>query len=189
MHAVERLRDEAWHDTVALVRSEPFTSWLLDAAAAAERRLWRDETRDAPEHFLRPAVELARDALDHRLQKAKKRARHLSRLDVNERHRLRIALKKLRYAGEFFASLFPDKDVAPYLKQLSRAQDSFGAMNDGAMTLHVLEKIRASAPKNAEIGEAAAFVAGWHLSRLDPMWDVARKRWKRLAKDEPFWKD
>jgi CHAD domain-containing protein len=189
LDAVGRLRHEAWNETVALVRSERFTGWLLDAAAAAERRVWREALRNGQEEkFIRPAVELAREALKHRLHKAKKRARHLSKLDLPERHKLRIALKKLRYAADFFASLFPGKQLAPYLKQLGRVQDSFGAMNDAAMTLHVLERIRGDVRvHDAEQSEAAAFIAGWHLSRLDPMWREARKRWKRLVKQEPFW--
>ena len=50
-----------------------------------------------------PAVEIANHMLDHRLKKARKRARHLKSISAEKRHKLRITLKKLRYTAEFFA--------------------------------------------------------------------------------------
>ena len=102
---------------------------------------------------------------------------------------MRIALKKLRYGAEFFAPLFPAKDVSAYLKKLSEAQDVFGALNDAATVGHILERILKEArPAGADaLREGAAFVEGWHLGRIEPAWTNARKRWKRLAKAQPFW--
>jgi hypothetical protein len=39
-----------------------------------------------------------------------------------------------------------------------------------------------------ELLEAAAFVDGWHQSRIEPTWDQAKKRWKRFTKIDPFWR-
>ncbi len=102
---------------------------------------------------------------------------------------MRIALKKVRYAAEFFASLFPAKDVAGYLKKLSDTQDVFGALNDTATVDDILRHVQKNVQQDAsaELREGAAFVEGWHLSRVGPAWKDAKSRWKRFAKCEPFW--
>jgi triphosphatase len=183
-------RAESWDACVELANSEEFTKFLLDLAAAAETRAWRQGA--GPEQiaaFARPAIELARDALQRRDAKTRKRAKHLSSLNTEERHRLRISLKKLRYTVEFSAPLFPAKEISAYLKKLSNAQDVFGALNDASTVTHILDKTlsEVSLEERKTLREGAAFVEGWHLARIEPAWSDAKARWKRLAKSTPFW--
>ena len=58
-----------------------------------------------------------------------------------ERHQLRIALKKLRYAAEFFRSLYGEKEVAQYLKRMSALQDDLGHLNDVATAETLMDKL------------------------------------------------
>jgi len=188
---LDELRRGSWDRAVELVRSDDFTGFLLDLAAAIESRIWREAA--PPESvlaFLRPARDLASEALDRKLKQACKRAKNLSSLDIEDRHRLRIALKKLRYSAEFFAPLFPAKDVSSFLQRLSKLQDLFGTLNDAAAAQTVVRRIvdHAGKRRNAEFLEAAAFVEGWHMGRIEPTWDKAKKRWKRFVKADPFWK-
>lgn len=188
---LEELRRESWNRSAALVRSDDFTGFLLDLASAIETRVWRESA--SPEQlfaFLRPARELASEALDKRLKQACKRAKHLASLNVQERHRLRIALKKLRYSAEFFAPLFSARPVAAFQDRLSRLQDLFGALNDAATVESILRRIteHAGDRSSPELLEAAAFVDGWHQSRIEPTWDKAKKRWKSFVKTGAFWK-
>ena len=177
-------------DHPSWVRSDDFTGFLIDLASAVEARVWRESaSQDQFAEFLRPAHELASEALEKAFKKACKRAKHLSRLNIEERHRLRIALKKLRYAAEFFAPLFAPKAVAGFLSRLSKLQDLFGALNDAATTELILRRVTEHAGSRAgvELSEAAAFVDGWHQSRVGPTWEKAKKRWKRFIKTKPFW--
>jgi inorganic triphosphatase YgiF len=188
--ALEELRGESWKDAVALVRSEEFTGFLLDLASVIETRAWREEA--SPEQlseFLRPARALAAAALDRQLKKTTKRAKHLSRFGIAERHRLRIALKKLRYTVEFFAPQFDARSVSAFLGPLGRLQDLFGALNDAATAEHILDRIAAHPGETEapELAVASGFVLGWHQSRIPLTWEKAKKRWKRFAKTEPFW--
>jgi len=188
---LEELRRESWAHTVAVVRSDDFTGFLLDLATAIESRVWRESVSlEQLTGFLRPARELASETLDESLKHACKRAKHLSSLNVHERHRLRIALKRLRYSAEFFAPLFAQKQVAGFLDRLSRLQDLFGTLNDAATVETILRRIteHASERSGPEMLEAAAFVDGWHQSRVEPTWDKAKKRWKSFAKAGVFWK-
>ena len=59
-----------------------------------------------------------------------------------ERHQLRIALKKLRYTAEFFRSLYPKEHAKPYLSALAQMQNCLGHMNDDAVVAeHLLERL------------------------------------------------
>jgi CHAD domain-containing protein len=47
--------------------------------------------------------------INFRWRKVHKKGKALAQLDATSRHKLRIQAKKLRYAAEFFASLFSTK--------------------------------------------------------------------------------
>ena len=188
---LEELRRQSWAEAVKLVQSDDFTGFLLDLASAIETRVWRESaSHDRLAAFERPARALASEALDKRLKQACKRAKHLASLNVQERHRLRLSLKKLRYSAEFFAPLFAAKPVAAFLERLSKLQDLFGALNDASTVETILRRITEHAGKrsSAELLEAAAFVDGWHHSQIEPTWVKAKKRWKSFSKTDPFWK-
>jgi triphosphatase len=187
---LEATRKESWTRCAVRANSPEFTHFLLDLAAAAEMRIWREDA-GPPQiaAFMRPAEELAREAISKSEQKAHKRAKALSSLDSEQRHQLRIALKKFRYTLEFFAPLFAAKSVTKYLKKLTAAQDVFGAMNDASTASHILSTVleNASSEHSAALREGAAFVEGWHLARIEPAWLEAKAQWKRLEKSKPFW--
>ena len=169
-----------------LVCGRDFALLLIDAAEFTEQRGWREHApSEHQEQFDSAAKRFARDMLSRRLKKVEKRARHLKQLTIEERHALRIAMKKLRYACEFFAPCFSRREVTDYLALLSETQDLFGAMNDGATARHVLARIETEA--GSDSAEAAAFVAGWHMGRIEPTWNKARKAYKRFERAEPFW--
>jgi CHAD domain-containing protein len=55
-------------------------------------------------------------------------------MSARERHKFRISVKKIRYAAEFFESLFPGKREQTQLARLSghlkKLQDALGSLND-----------------------------------------------------------
>ena len=143
--ALEDVRARAWTDAVALVRSPLFGDFLRNIEDYGESRAWRDRAgAERRAGFIEPAVERGCDTLDARLEKADKRAKHLDELDEKERHKLRIALKKLRYCAEFYAPLFKAKRVVKFVDRLAELQDAFGDMNDaatvGGVIHHIIEQ-------------------------------------------------
>jgi triphosphatase len=93
----------------------------------------------------------------------------------------RIAAKKLRYAAEFFAPLFPAKRGRTYRKALARLQDVLGRLNDAAVAATLAHEL--SGP---DIASAAAF-DGWAAAQtamLAPELDAA---WKAFMRAAPFW--
>ncbi|MDY0389369.1 MAG: CHAD domain-containing protein [Desulfobulbus oligotrophicus] len=61
-------------------------------------------------------------------------------------HRLRIQAKKLRYAIEFFHSLYPQQDIEFLLRHLKRLQDVLGDFNDLAVQQKMLRDTRERLP-------------------------------------------
>ena len=190
-------RREAWADAVREVSGLAFRTFLHDLGEAIDERLWYEGPR-GPAHatglvaFEQPAITLANQVLNHRLKVAKKRARKLESLSEAERHRLRIALKKLRYTAEFFASLYPVDSVSPFVKRLSQMQDVLGLLQDVAVARKILAHLIEEPPEErsgprADLSFAAGIVYGWHLDRAANAWRDAVSRWKRFAKAEPFW--
>jgi CHAD domain-containing protein len=180
----EQLRVRAWDGAVAQVSSAAFKTFLDEAAAAADQ--WDD--------LLMPQVPVVSHApllLDGHLARVGKRGRGLKPAEHDRSHRLRIALKKLRYTSEFFATLYEEKPVRRYLKQLKQFQDLLGALNDAAQVRAVLGRLMmeatTSAPEQAELSFAAGLINGWHHARASDFSHKSRKRWRSFKRSQPFW--
>jgi triphosphatase len=110
-------------------------------------------------------------------------------MDAEQRHRLRIQIKKLRYAVEFLESLFSDNAVKPYLAALRQLQDSLGAMNDLAvartLTGELLTRTRGGA-KRVRLARASGLVAGCAAHRHEQVTKLPAA-WTQFASREAFW--
>jgi CHAD domain-containing protein len=71
--------------------------WLLNGAWSRSEEPLTVARRD------RPAAEFAVEILAKRSKKILKKIAHIEALNARGRHKLRIAVKKLRYACEFFS--------------------------------------------------------------------------------------
>lgn len=58
------------------------------------------------------------------------------------RHELRIELKKLRYATDFFAPLLPEKKLASYRKRIAALQDILGRLNDLTVARQLINSLK-----------------------------------------------
>ena len=119
----------------AAVESEKFRQLLLDTALWLFDGDWRNNA-DALEASLRkqPIGPFAKQELTRRMRKIAKGARKLRTMDPRRRHKLRIAVKKVRYAREFFESLRPDGRGRKTDRALKDLQSALGSLND--MTVH-----------------------------------------------------
>ena len=164
----------------AAIASRRYTRFLLEYGHFLAGHDWQVKP-DAP----RLARDFAHDALDKRLKKAVKLGRRIETLDGEERHELRKRLKKLRYALHFFSSLYPEEDVKPWLRHLSRMQDVFGGLNDVATAHLILDGIA----DGRALKTAAADVIAWHEKHAAKDWKGAISLWKRFAGTVPFWRN
>lgn len=171
--ALRHARGEAWDDALAEILSPAFGAFLNDVAAVAET-LPHDETRIGK--FSGPAL----DALYSQVRRRGKRAH---RVYDSRTHKLRIALKKLRYAAEFFAPLYPKKRTANYIQTMKLLLDELGRANDAHGVVELVRRL-GDAP---ELNFAKGVVAGWYVAREKRLGAKALKRWHRFKRLKPFW--
>lgn len=103
---------------------------------------------------------------ERRLRRLQRRIQELAataRVDnPTSLHELRIAIKRLRYAIEFFRSIMPGKARSGLVKRLVKLQDELGQLNDLANAGHLL---MVCAGREQHLREAVALVGGWHGPR------------------------
>src|SRR5215469_4257565 len=143
----------------------------------------------------RRAVELAAEILDKRSKKISKKVEDIEALDARQRHKLRIAVKKLRYACEFFAGLFDRRKQIRGRKQLSSIlktlQGSLGTLNDIEVHKRLAVMIahsRKRARKQAEKALAMGFIAGQEQREIASCLAAAEKAGGQLSNSAKFWK-
>jgi CHAD domain-containing protein len=111
-----------------------------------------------------PVKDVHAHALESFYRKALKHARRIDWHDEKRRHALRIRLRRLRYACEFFAPFFPGTQCAAYLKRVKALQDLLGELNDIAVARRLLKEMKAEPPKPLLRREARL------IGALDPAW-------------------
>jgi CHAD domain-containing protein len=119
------------HSAQALLSAGPFQRLLFELGGWIENGEWLARKLGAEDD--QPLAPFADRVLSRRQRKMRQHE-SLAEMPDTTRHRLRIDAKKLRYAGEFFASLFRDKASVKHRQAFSRAlerlQDSLGELND-----------------------------------------------------------
>ncbi len=171
--ALRHARGEAWDDALSEVHNPEFSAFLHDVAIAIEQ---------GPRAHGRIG-KASRRALNEHWKTAKKRGKRVKTVYDERTHRLRIALKKLRYAAEFFAPLYPNKKTQRYLKALKDLLGRLGDAND----VHGIAGTLAHIGGGEDIRFAAGAVAGWHAGREKRLTRKALKGWRKFKKREPFW--
>ena len=73
--------------------------------------------------------------------RARKRSKRFAEQTSTERHRLRIAVKKLRYIIEILESLFDEIQVRKFVNRLKSLQDFLGHANDVRVAYGLLDEL------------------------------------------------
>jgi CHAD domain-containing protein len=138
---VEQKRAAAYARAAAAARSDRFRNVVIDSVEWIDAGPWSTEDKEREEKRTRPISELARKELARLRKRVKKKGADLRHQSVQQRHKLRIRAKRLRYATEFFAGTFAgetsDKRREDSLAALKDLQDALGSLNDIA-TRHAL---------------------------------------------------
>ena len=186
--AAEAERRRAYGRAEAL-RAPDHTAFLLRFGRWIETAGWRGRGGQAA--LDQPLARLAGRLLDKRHGRVLKRGRDFEQLSESRLHRFRITLKKLRYAGEFFASQFPEGNPRPYIKALRRLQDDLGGLNDAAVAERLLKGLlaaRGGSRDRAALGLGAGQVIGWHARLCAETRARAAEDWRAFAAAGPFWR-
>ena len=118
--------------------------------------------------------------LKHLHKQVKRDSSHFFKLDDTSRHALRRRIKRLRYAAELCASLWPKRAVAKYLRRLQKAQAPLGEFNDAVVAEAVYRKLADQNPK-------AWFSVGWLVAKRATLLQSCAQALKKAASGPVFW--
>lgn len=174
----------------AAVKSPRYARLMLSLSARAHGVAWSGFGPQADTQALRrPVQEFADEIVGQARGRLQKRARHVYQADLRAQmqalHRLRIAAKKMRYAAEFFQSLYPGKRVRPYVAALTGLQDALGQLNDAAIAVGLLKELLHA---HAELGEAVNFARGYLAARTESAAAGLEELWEEFAAMKPLGK-
>ena len=176
------------------VQSARFRALTIDIAAWLQAGLWTNPQDDLVADQGDLSIEMyASEQLKRRWRKVRKKGKVLAQLNSKSRHKLRIQAKKLRYAAEFFGSLFVTKRAMKRRKQflpaLEHLQDGLGDLND--IAVHE-KRIATLGIRHPRANPSRVFAAGLLTGREDARAEVAMKTameaYANLAKHKPFWR-
>ncbi len=170
-HRLEMKRKEAYDEVIAAMDSQRLRRLMIDLVAWTALGEWRRQgMAGSPlEPFINSRI--------HRLWTKVKHAKKLQKADDEERHRLRIQIKKLRYALEFAEALHAHvaEDQKTFGKAVQDLQESLGHLNDAvvARTLvpadnWLIEPHKPSAEERGFVEEAELALES--LREVGPYW-------------------
>lgn len=174
----------------AAIASSRYRLLILNTLEWIEDGTWLKLRPELRNQRVKP---FAADLFARRISKARKRARDIEELNVHDRHKLRIAMKKLRYSIYFFDSLFDGhaskKALSHYKGCLGSLQDSLGALNDIAVHQRMVTRFRNDIEnrRSEPVAFAAGAVVGTERSETEKLLAAAAKAAHKLRKAKAFW--
>jgi CHAD domain-containing protein len=184
-------RASAFEDAKLAVQSRRYRTLLLDALQWIEAGSWGTHKRSEIGHCR--IKTLAEDILARRAKKVVGMAERFEQLDAAQRHKLRIAVKKLRYSADFFVSLFPSSKAkqryASFVDGLKKLQDSLGALNDivvhGALVSKISRDDTGATRRTRDVASGILSDRERHVSAR--LLKVARTAAAEFVDAQPFW--
>jgi CHAD domain-containing protein len=178
-NAMAALHRRAREAAQAAVRSPRYRRLVLAFAALADGSEDTTSTRQRLRAF-------ARAALERRHARMMRRGRRFASRSAPELHRLRIAVKKLRYAAQFFSTLYDARAQRELLDALARLQNVLGALNDSAVTAHLVAQARPRGDA-AELAEAHGLLLACSEGRKALRADEAKRCWAAVRRAPVYW--
>jgi len=188
----EAQRAEGHRRARAALRSRKYAGFLLRLKAAIGDSRGGDVTRAiggadagtdaASRAFATRAAEVLRD----RHRKVRALGKVISALDAQELHELRIRIKKLRYAAEFFREIWPGRRAELYLAALSRLQQVSGTAHDASVAIDMAGRLEAAGGHG--ISQAAGAVRDWAAKCLARDRKRLGRCWRKFDERKRFWK-
>jgi len=164
---------QSFKELSTLFTSSETIKLLLELLAFA----YSEQNSKAKKGELKKHINKSLDKLHH---KVIKNAELFSELEVTEQHQIRKKAKQLRYCVEFISSLYPNKKVQQYLKQLQPVQNTLGQYND----LFIAEDIF---NKAVEQDQSFWFALGWVKAKQPYLQNQSAKALQNFSQVETFW--
>jgi triphosphatase len=187
---LDRLRVAAYDQIRQAILSQRYTASMLRLLRWFEAAGWRRHpASDEPEAMISPIAGIAPGVLDRRRRKVRQRGKGFGSLMPRERHKLRIAVKKLRYTIELFGSLFDKDGLERFVGRLKRLQSDLGYANDVRVAHEFVTELFAQIDPRSPAAHAWVAVLEAHDQILAGRERELRRYRRRLNDAAPFWRD
>lgn len=187
----KKARADGYLEARSMIDSSYYTGFVLELAGWIERAGWRvGVKRKARERLGKPMLDLSRELLAKRYLGVRKAGKGFELLSPAEKHQLRIVLKKQRYAGDFFRSLYPASDVKLFRKPMTRLLDELGHLNDIAVATANTERLVQQASDERErraLADASKKLLDWHQGHGRVSDEALLDHWKCFRDAPPYW--
>jgi len=188
LKAAQSRADDAHQAVMQFHHAREATRFALALELFVAQRGWRSGANDENlDRISEPVKNFAKRSLDRLHRKLLKRGKEFDKLTPEGRHAVRIAVKQVRYATDFFAALFhPPSAVEHYAAKATALQDPLGVCNDAAIALRLIKALDYSA--DAQFAYASGVAAGWSARRGLGDELALRKAWRSFRKAAPYWR-
>lgn len=173
----------AYRETRAALKSQRYHRLLLTLAAWLENERWRKAGTEAADPDV---LEIAETTLAKRYKSLRKHGKRLAQMHPEERHETRIAAKKLRYAAEFFISLYSSGKSHTFINKLAQVQDRLGVLNDIAVTEQLLHRLAGARPDRT-VTDALLLFSGWNTCNATHCLSHMNEAWREFSAQKIFW--
>ena len=183
--AAERRRRTAHSELRAFLTSFEFHRLCIELACLAGGKEWQEALGEAEQAELALSLEdFAARVLDRRLKRLIQVESTLAELEPSALHAVRLSAKRLRYAAEIFAPLYPGKSTSRYLRRLGNLQDRLGSLNDVSVASTLLTELAGSSGSQAFASGLVLGYSGAHGGRTRGKIDAV---WQKFRRQTPFW--
>jgi CHAD domain-containing protein len=192
LKAAEARRQTAYVALRQELEGPGFRLLVLDGLALLLQRPWHDigcalGQATAVDAKLRlppdtPLEDFAAQLLDRRWRKLAAKGEDIAEHGAEALHELRLEAKRLRYAAELFAPLWPGKPARRFQKRLAALQEALGLANDASVARGLVASLGSKVP-----AWAVGAVEGYATARALPARKHALAAWEDLRLAAVFW--
>ncbi|WP_431270701.1 CHAD domain-containing protein [Dankookia sp. P2] len=183
LKAAEAKRQAAYAALRAELDGPAFRRLVLAGLGLLLQRPWRLEAE--PDRLARLEESLPGSAaalLDKRWHKLCSEGEDIEDHSAEALHEVRLEAKRLRYAAELFAPLWPGKATRRFQKRLSAVQEELGIANDTAVARSLVATLGGGVP-----AWAIGAVEGFATARVSAARGRAMQAWEDLMVAGPSW--
>jgi inorganic triphosphatase YgiF len=186
-------RERARKTAILAIHNPRYAEMQLQILIAINDGRWRHGERAAD--LSAPLRPFADGILQERHKKVRRYGKHWRTLSDGDLHRLRIMVKKLRYAVGFFEPLYRGKRCNAYVAAVGKLQDSLGAVNDAVVGRQLLREFAGSLKNESgepvaaieNLERALGLVAGWQARGIEAERQSFEGLWDEFAGARRFW--
>ena len=161
---LQSARTKAYDQVIDTLNAQRSRDLFLNLVEWTASQTWQKAAAAAP------IRKFAGKRIDSVWKKVRGTGSTLAKLEEKQLHRLRINIKKLRYAVEFLGPLYRKKDVRKFTSSLEEMQDCLGQLHDEVIGRQLIMDLSLGATASGDVTNSERSrilkATGAHFKRL-----------------------